>query len=220
MKKHYTFITISVLAILALPALVLLKNLAFSESFSCPQGNAIPLHKNQHISQSFIPTTDNLTILSIKTATYKRFFIHGTVKLTITDSNNEHIFSKEASTHWFGDNEFYNLHIPISMLKKDSLYSVSIEYIKAPSHLLGFWTTKNNCYEGILHTQDKKNGPADFLIIKKYSQNNILSNTKELLNRMSQYKAIWFKGYGMPFTFSLYAFLNIIIIIILVRKIF
>lgn len=216
MKRYTTIFILTFL--LLLPSAILFNKLSFSEPFSCPQGGVVNL-KSSPITQSFIPFKENLTVLSIKTATYTNPFIIGKVNFSITDKNDQQVFSKDVSMLWFSDNGFYDIRVPEGKLNKGEEYFLSISYSKKPKESFGFWTTKGDCYDGNLIIKNKSND-YDLMMIKKYSQKNTLAGFNELLNRISQYKPIWIKGNAVVTIIIVYLTLCVAAIIVFVRKIF
>jgi len=217
MKKIILFILTAI--IIAFPIFYLLGNISFSKPFNCQQSEKpIPLI-NKKIIQSFIAFHDNISVLSIKPATYTKT-VRAKILFAIKDTRGNLIYTTEKNTIFIEDNKFYKLKIPKNNLSKNNLYFLEISYSQAPKTPIGFWATSENCYEGDLFLGKEKKENSDLLLIQKYSEDSFWANAKELLNRISQYKPLWLKGWKILALFFVYLSFIFLLVAIFIRKIF
>ena len=140
---------------MVLPIFYLLTDISFSWPFNCKQSKQPIALIDKKISQSFIASSDNISAILLKPATYTKI-INSKIVFAIRNASGKLIYATEKTTLLVEDNKLYQLKIPKNTLSKDGVYSLEISYSRVPKTPIGFWTTADNCYTGDLYLEEEK----------------------------------------------------------------
>lgn len=199
------------------PVIHRLNNLNFSESFNCQQSKQPLLLQDQPIEQTFLISKDNLDEISLKVATYKKN-IFGKLNFKIKNPSNQVIFFQKIDIQDMKDNEFYDIHLKPNILHKEILYTLQISYEDKTPDRLAFWISQQNCFSGSLSTGESLVENADLLIHFKYKQETFKENFFKLINRISQYKPLFFKTEAILLLFTTFFSLLLFFLFLLIKK--
>ena len=223
-NKMAGLIVLIILLIGAYPAYNLLTRLSFSNAKVCwnwgpDQKSAFPKDK---LIQSFSPEKDDLRAIVVKPLLENDIFDTAEASFAFKNDRGETVFSKNIRHFAMENNKMFELLVPPDLFQKGKQYSLELTPLieQNPGHMLGFWTTNEDCYAGNLRVDGKKIKGTDFAITFRYSNGNLSADLKTLFERIAQYKPLWLKdGLVLPITFSLFILGTLLLAILLARKI-
>jgi len=220
-KFKLTAVIIIIAIVILSPIFYLINNLlSFPESFDCKQTRQPIILSDKSLVQSFTPSQKNLATISLKVATYNKIVSGGIILIQIKNKYNESIFEKQIRTIQLEDNKFTKIKIPKEILEKDSQYYLEIKFLKTPKEKIAFWNTDKKCYPGLLSLGDKEIEKSNLIMYLQYSRENKLAGINDLVERMSQYKALWIKDKNIVLIFFVYLITLLIFPIYIAKKIF
>lgn len=215
----------AIFLVLILPSAALISRLSFSNSKVCwnwgpDQKSTFPKDK---LVQSFYPEKDGLRAIVVKPLLEDDIFDTAEAAFTFKNDQGETIFSRDIRHFAMENNKMFEVLVPPDKFRKEERYYLELSPLvekKPGHHILGFWITNGNCYEGSLEVDGKKIKNADLAITFGYSNGGPSANLKALFERIAQYKPLWLKsGPALPILFLLFIFGTSLLVILLARKI-